>query len=72
MKYFKQFIGKDEVKEITKQQARDTLTGWWKEECLEDVFTNNKSFRLYNPFSIVWTETDAGLIPIAGFYGVCD
>lgn len=56
MKYFKQFKGKDEVMEITKEQARNTLDGYWKDEWLDDIFDKEKKFRLSTNFSYVWTE----------------
>lgn len=71
MKYFKRY--KDDsgaAFEITKEEARRTLAGYWKEEALRDIFSNEKSFRLYTPVAEVWTETDAGLVPMPGFYGI--
>ena len=70
MKYFKQYKGEDEVKEITKEEARRTLEGWWKDEALEDIFNNDKCFRLFTAFCEVWTMTERGTVPMAGFYGV--
>ena len=70
MKYYKKY--KEEGArpfEITKAEARKTLTGHWKEECLEDIFKNKKGFCLDTPFAVVWTKTDDGLVPIAGFVG---
>ena len=72
MKYFKRFKGKEEITEVTKEKARDTLEGYWKEKFLDDIFGNNKSFRLETSFSEVWTESDDGLVPVAGFYGVVE
>ena len=69
MKYFKQYKGEEEINVITKEQARKTLSGHWDEEMLNDIFDNEKAFRLFTPFSEVWTMTDDGLIPMAGFYG---
>ena len=69
MKYFKRFKGEDEVMEITKEQARNTLDGYWKDECLDEIFENDKSFRLYTPYSEVWTMTEDGAVMMAGFYG---
>lgn len=70
MKYFKQY--KDEAKgfEITKEEARNALEGHWDKEMLDDIFCNNKGFRLYTPFSEIWTVSDDGLVPMAGFYGI--
>ena len=70
MKYFKQYKDGSEAREITKEEARQTLDGHWKPEVLDDIFDNEKGFRLWTPFSIVWTKTENGLVPIGGFYGV--
>ena len=56
MKYFKQFKGKDEVMEITKEQARNTLDGYWKDEWLDEIFAKEKKFRLFTNMSFVWTD----------------
>lgn len=72
MKYFKQYKGSEEVKEITKEEAKRTLDGWWKEEALKDVFENEKPFRLYTAYAEVWTEDKNRLTPMAGFYGVAE
>ena len=69
MKYFKQYKGESDKIEITKEEARHTLDGWWKEKCLNDIFDNEKGFRLYTAYAIVWTETDDGKVPMAGFFG---
>ena len=67
MRYFKRFKGKDEVMEITKEQARNTLDGYWNG--LDEIFEQEKSFRLYTPYSEVWTMTEDGAVTMAGFYG---
>ena len=56
MKYFKQYKGKDEVMEITKEQARNTLDGYWKDEFLDEIFAKEKKFRLSTNMSYVWTD----------------
>ena len=56
MKYFKQYKGKDEVMEITKEQARNTLDGYWKDEFLNEIFVKEKKFRLSTNMSYVWTD----------------
>ena len=73
MKYFKQY--KDTEKEpfeISKEEAINTLKSWWDEDALNDIFTNEKAFRLFTPVSEIWTMTDEGLVPIPGLYGVCE
>lgn len=73
MRYFQQYKEPNaEVIEITKERARFVLEGNWKEEMLEDIFENNKSFRLFTPFSKIWTMDEKGLVPMPGFYGVCE
>ena len=70
MKYFKQYKEADAVAmEITKEEAQHTLEGWWTDESLEDIFTNDRMFRLYTAFCIVWTQTEDGRVPMAGYYG---
>ena len=71
MTYLKQFRdGRETVTEITKEQARRYLEGYWKPKFLDDIFSNDRAFRLWTPFSIIWTKDDNGLIPMAGFMGV--
>lgn len=57
--------------EITKDEAKRTLEGYWDEGALNDIFENEKPFRLYTPFAEVETKTENGMMPMAGFYGVC-
>ena len=70
VKYFKQMKeeGAESV-EVTKEEARHTLDGWWKPEALDEIFNEEKGFRLYTPYSEVWTQTEDGKEPMAGFYG---
>ncbi len=71
MRYYKQYREDGAVPfEITKDEARNTLDGYWMEEALNDIFQNDRSFRLYTPVADVWTVTEKGTIPIAGFYGI--
>lgn len=58
--------------EITKDEARKTLEGYWKAEALNDIFDKEKMFRLYTPFSVVETRSEDGLVLQAGFFGICD
>ena len=69
MRYFKQYKANGAVKEITKEEARKSLFGYWKEESLEDIFSNNRAFRLFTPYADYWTQTEDGAVPMAGFYG---
>ena len=71
MKYWKMFKdGRCKVVEITKEEAKKTLTGYWDKKFLNDIFKNDKAFQLDTPYSIIWTENEFGLVPMAGFYGV--
>ena len=70
MTYWKQY--KEEgakAVEITKAEARKTLDGHWDAKQLDEIFDNGIGFRLFTPFAEVWTKTDDGLVPMAGFYG---
>lgn len=71
MKYFKQYKEINAIPfEITKEEARKTLEGYWIEDAINDMFENDRQFRLFTPFSIVWTMDENGNIPMAGFYGI--
>jgi len=70
MRYFKQYKDADHSEEITQDEAKHLLEGWWKEESLNEILNNKKQFRLFTPYVDVWTEDDQGRVPIAGFYGV--
>lgn len=73
MKYIKYYTTTSQPFEITKSEARKTLDGYWKAEALNDIFDNEKMFRLYTPFSVVETQSDDGLVVVqAGFLGICD
>lgn len=71
MRYFKQYKEINATPfEITKEEARKTLTGYWIEDAVNDMFENDRQFRLFTPFSIVWTMVENGNVPMAGFYGI--
>lgn len=70
MKYYKQYKEAGaEPEEVTKEEAKRTLEGWWRQEALDDIFEQDKGFRLYTAYAEVWTKTEDGMIPMAGFYG---
>ena len=70
--YFKKFNDKDaKAFEVTKEEARQTLEGYWDTECLDRIFGNEIVFRLFTPFAEVWVKKD-GKVPMAGFYGICE
>lgn len=71
MQYFKKYKENEAVvMEITKEEAKHTLEGWWHEDALKDIFENDRAFRLYTAYADVWTKNDEGLVPMAGFYGI--
>lgn len=73
MTYFKAYKEKRaDIIEITKDEAKDILTGWWKDDFIERIFNDEVSFRLYTPYLEVWTKTEDGLVPMAGFYGAIE
>ena len=72
MKYYKQYLGENAVTEISRDEAKRMLEGWWKPEFLQEVFDKEKAFRLWTAFSVVWTKDENGLVPMAGFMGVCE
>lgn len=72
MRYFKQYKEINTTPfEITKEEARKTLEGYWIEDAVKDIFENDRQFRLFTPFSTVWTKDENGKVPMAGFYGIC-
>ena len=70
MKYLTKMKGVKDVQEITKEEARKHLSGFWRKDALDDIFKNDKAFRLYTPYRDIWTMTDDGKVPVAGFYGI--
>jgi len=71
MKYFKQYKEVNAIPfEITKEEARKTLEGYWIEDAVNDIFENDRQFRLSTSFSTVWTMDENGKVPMAGFYGI--
>lgn len=37
---------------------------------LDDIFDNDRGFRLETSYSVVWTKNEKGQVPMAGFYGI--
>ena len=72
MRYYKQYKEINATPfEITKEEARKTLEGYWIEDAVNDIFENDRQFRLFTSFSTVWTMDENGKVPMAGFYGIC-
>lgn len=61
---------KSVAEEIIWEEARLLLEGYWVAESLDDIFENDRLFRLYTPDIDVWTVSDNGMVPMPGFYGV--
>lgn len=73
MKYFKRYKECDAKPfEVTKEEAKRTLEGYWEQEALDDIFEKEKPFRLWTPYAEVWTRDKNGLAPMAGFIGVIE
>lgn len=71
MTYYKLYKGTQFApQEVAKEKARETLDGYYKKEALDDIFDNNRGFRLETSYSVVGTKDDEGLVPMAGFYGI--
>lgn len=71
MKYCKMFREPgSEYFEISKEEARQTLEGYYNTDCLDRIFNDGLTFRLPTPFSVLWAETDDGKILIPDFYGI--
>ena len=70
MKYFTAIHGETHTSEISKEEAQHYLEGAYIKEAVDDIMNNDKSFRLRTPYRDIWTVTDEGLIPMAGFYGI--
>lgn len=60
MKYFTKIKDTDRVRQITASEARRLLSGYWKEDCLDDIFVTGKRFKLWTAYSEVWTVDENG------------
>lgn len=58
MNYYFKYKAENEVEQISKERAKEMLTGWWKDEYLNDLFENNKPFRSWTAFVEVWTDDE--------------
>ena len=61
-----------EAMQITKDEARIFLEAAYNFDFVNDVIENEKGFHLCTPFRDIWTATDDGLVPMSGFYGICE
>ena len=71
MRYFSIFKGESAVEELSKERAKVLLERCYLQNFVDDIFDNDRSFRLETMFRTIWTQTDDGLVPMAGFIGVC-
>lgn len=71
IKYYKLYKGTQWApQEVSKEEARKNLEGYYKKEALEDIFDNGREFRLETSYSVIWTKNEQGQVPMAGFYGI--
>ncbi len=56
MKYFVIDKSNGKTEEIPKEKAMEILEGWWNQPLIQDIFTHNKLFKLYTPFSVIYSE----------------
>lgn len=72
MRYYTKAHTEQSSNEITKEQAKHYLEGAYKAQAVADIMDNEKQFRLRTPFRDIWTKSENGMIPMPGFYGVCE
>ena len=56
MKYFKQYK-EPEAKafEITKEEAKQSLEGYWNQDALNEMFESDTPVKLFTPWAEVWS-----------------
>ena len=69
MKYFSVIHETGKVEELTAEEARFCLKGQYKGAFVDEIIDTEQGFRLRTRYRDIWTKTDEGLVPIAGFYG---
>ena len=72
MKYMSRVHGESKVEELSKDRVRFLLEGCYTKESVDDIMYNCKNFHLRTPTRDIWTETKDGLVPMPGFYGICE
>lgn len=71
MKYFtSNRVTGSKKQEISKEEVKRLLGGWWEEDSIDKILEEESSFRMHTPYADVWTETEDGMVPMPGFYGV--
>ena len=57
---------------VPSEQVRKALAHQYGEEIANDLIANERSFRLKVKHCEYFTETDDGMVPQPGFFGVCE
>lgn len=70
LEYYRLLNGEKEPMQITKDEALEMLDGNWEPTMLDKIFEEEIPFRLYTPFSEIWTKDEEGRIPVPDFFGV--
>lgn len=69
MRYFSVILETGEEQELTAERARFCLKGQYKDDFVDEIIDKKQGFRLRTAYREIWTKTDDGLVPIAGWYG---
>lgn len=72
MKYYTKLHTEKEPMQITKDEVKYFLDGTYSKKAVADIINNGKAFRLSTPYRDIWTKSEDDMIPIPGFYGVCE
>lgn len=56
MKYFTRINRERQVEEISKETARSFLERAYEKEIVDDIFNNNRMFRLDTFTRVIWTD----------------
>lgn len=72
MTYVREFYGSGRVTELTALQAQDELTGFYKPNFVEYLFTHGIHFRMPLGIGEIYTRDENGMVPQAGFYGTIE
>lgn len=69
MRYLSVILETGKQEELTAERARFCLKGMYNEAFVDELIDKGQGFRLRTAYRDIWTETDDGLVPIAGWYG---
>lgn len=70
MKYLSRVKGEKEIEELSRERARLLLERIYEKDAVDDIFDNDRGFCLQTMTREIWTQTDDGLVPQPGFYGI--